>query len=646
MKKIVTLIFLLLSTFAFLLNAQSEFLAPLLENSIIIQNNKKEKTKAPELRTTAITSLNLPFSDDFYPNNIYPDASLWEDSNVYINMHYPINSISLGVATFDGLDKNGLPYSTNSNTIGIADFLTSKPIDLSSLDASANLYLSFYFQAKGNGQSPEDSDKLLVDFLHPTNGWTEVWQSPNVDSALLVSFRKVFISVEESFFSDTFRFRFKNIARLSGNNDHWHIDYVELDRDRNPIIEQNLPDVSYQSAEGSILKRYFVMPYNLIDSSEIADSHSVVVKNNFPLSAVDIIDRYSAKLTVPNLPIINFSGSLDFLSSQQVKTYNYSMFDFPQNITEDTVSLEILYQFSVSLEDSLNPLIIRNNNLTVIQEFGNYFAYDDGTPERAYQLEYGNSSEGSLAVQYFTPKPTILRGVRFHVANNNTNLNNTLFSIQVWKQITKGENSEDELLYNHPNLNINDLTKEFSNGLNDYYVYALDSFWIQSSDTVVSISDSFYIGITVTRLGNESLSQLPLGFDVNRSSKGSNYFKFPQDNVWLASSFDGSIIFNPIVGKRISNEYLITSLLESNIQEVRIYPNPATDKIRISDFNTDKIRKARIYSIDGRIAKEQLIETEGLIDVLSLQQGFYIIEFYDQNDNVHARARFIKSNGR
>jgi hypothetical protein len=542
-KKIVTFIFLLLSTYSFLLKAQNEVLSPLLENSVIIQNKKKEKPSAPALRTTAVNSLNLPFIDDFYPNNIYPDASLWEDSNVYINTHYPINSISLGVATFDGLDKNGLPYNTNPNAVGIADYLTSKPIDLSTLDASANLYLSFYFQAKGNGQSPENDDKLFVDFLHPTNGWTQVWQSPIIDSDLLVSFRKVFISVEEPFFSDTFKFRFKNIARLSGNNDHWHIDYVELDKNRNPVIEQNLPDVSYQSAEGSILKRYFIMPYNLIDSSEIADSHRVVVKNNFPLSAVDITDRYTAKFTKPNLPIINFSGSLDFLSSQQVKTYNYPMFNLPQNITEDTVSLEILYQFSVSLEDSLNPLIIRNNNLLVKQEFGNYFAYDDGTPERAYQLEYGNSNQGSLAVQYFTPKPTILRGIRFHVANNNTNLNNTLFSIQVWKQITKGENSEDELLYNHSGLNINDLTKEFGNGLNDYYVYALDSFRIQSGDSVLSISDSFYIGITIIRLGNESLSQLPLGFDVNRSSKGSNYFKFPQDNVWLASSFEGIYYF-------------------------------------------------------------------------------------------------------
>jgi hypothetical protein len=114
----------------------------------------------------------------------------------------------------------------------------------------------------------------------------------------------------------------------------------------------------------------------------------------------------------------------------------------------------------------------------------------------------------------------------------------------------------------------------------------------------------------------------------------------------LLHPLKGSIILNPIVGKRISDEYIITSLLERKIQELKIYPNPATDKIRISEFNSDKIRKARIYSIDGRIAKEQLIETEGLIDVHALQQGYYIIEFYDQHNNVQARARFIKSKGR
>lgn len=641
-----TIYLVVLFHFAFLINvnAQNEVLTPLLENNALFNVVKKEQTSKKALKLSKVNALTLPFFDDFYPNNIFPNSAFWEDSNVYINNHYPINPISQGVATFDGLDKIGLPYSNNPNALGIADFLTSKTIDLSSLNAGSNVYLSFYYQPKGHGQAPENEDKLIVEFLHPTDGWTQVWISPNLDALMSETFTKVFLSVEEVYLTDGFKFRFKNSVRLSGNNDHWHIDYVELDKGRNPVIEQKIPDVSFQNAIGGVLKRYSTMPYSLIDSSEIADSLRVVVKNNFPLSAVDITDKYTARLTSPNVPHLNYSGNLDFLASEEQKIYKYPMFSFPFNLPNDTVNLEILYQFKVSLEDSLNPIIIRNNNLLVKQQFGNYFAYDDGSPERAYQFEYGNSSEGSISVQYFTPKPTKLRGIRFHVANYNTLINNAQFSIKVWKKIGKAAGNEDELIYEQNELKISQFSKEFGNSLNDYFVYAISKNNILSGDSVLEVSDSFYIGMTFFKVTNEEFSLLPIGFDVNNNSKSNNFYKTTQNNVWIPSSFDGSLILNPIVGKKLKEEF-ITPIFTNETQELILYPNPAVDKIRIADTGNGAIQKAIIYTIDGRVAGEQLLYIDGLMDISALPQGYYFIEFYDQYSNIYARSRFVKVKG-
>jgi hypothetical protein len=78
----------------------------------------KQKSK---LRTTA---LSLPFIEDFYQTDVYPNVSKWQDNFVYINQTFQINPISIGVAIFDGINPVGQAYSLLSNAIGDADKLT------------------------------------------------------------------------------------------------------------------------------------------------------------------------------------------------------------------------------------------------------------------------------------------------------------------------------------------------------------------------------------------------------------------------------------------------------------------------------------------------------------------------------------------
>jgi hypothetical protein len=59
-------------------------------------------------KTTSIVLMDtLPFFDDFsYAyNSPYPTVKHWKDSNVYVNVGFATAPKSLGVATFDGLNK-------------------------------------------------------------------------------------------------------------------------------------------------------------------------------------------------------------------------------------------------------------------------------------------------------------------------------------------------------------------------------------------------------------------------------------------------------------------------------------------------------------------------------------------------------------
>jgi hypothetical protein len=96
-------------------------------------------------RTTAEgDTLQLPFFDDFAAYTGKPSANYWQpEGGVYINNQFGINPPSLNVATFEGIDAAGLPYSTITS-YGYTDVLTSKPINLAGLNpATAALYLSF-----------------------------------------------------------------------------------------------------------------------------------------------------------------------------------------------------------------------------------------------------------------------------------------------------------------------------------------------------------------------------------------------------------------------------------------------------------------------------------------------------------------------
>ena len=143
----------------------SELLPPSINN--YLQPNKKNQ----------IVSLSIPFLDDFYyaNSNNYPNQLLWQDSSTYVNIGYPIAPPSFGVATFDGLNKFGYPYLPSLNNLNLtfpADTLESQPINLYQtanqiLLPSDSIALSFYYQARGNGDPPELKDSLILDFYQP-----------------------------------------------------------------------------------------------------------------------------------------------------------------------------------------------------------------------------------------------------------------------------------------------------------------------------------------------------------------------------------------------------------------------------------------------------------------------------------------------
>jgi hypothetical protein len=160
--------FLLSFLFVNVAFTQDAIITPLKSRSI---QSEFKSALYPSKRALTDT-LKLPFFDDFTSTVGFPNALLWQDSNVYVNHHFAISPPTFGVATFDNLDRTGKPYRPLSgNTHGPSDTLTSSPINLLTYQSGLNtlnyqisdsIYLSFFYQAQGLGDPIDRSDSLVL----------------------------------------------------------------------------------------------------------------------------------------------------------------------------------------------------------------------------------------------------------------------------------------------------------------------------------------------------------------------------------------------------------------------------------------------------------------------------------------------------
>ncbi|MFT5832438.1 MAG: hypothetical protein ACI97N_000049 [Cognaticolwellia sp.] len=77
--------------------------------------------------------------------------------------------------------------------------------------------------------------------------------------------------------------------------------------------------------------------------------------------------------------------------------------------------------------------------------------------------------------------------------------------------------------------------------------------------------------------------------------------------------------------------------------DIRVYPNPAVDYIRITD--NDNVSKVWIYNILGKRVKAYDVEVSGMkFDIRDLPRGMYIVRLIDNNEELVMTRRINKIN--
>lgn len=637
MKHIVFSIFIFMSNLAI----SQEIISPLKYNPALLGNNIMHA--GPRDIGVSRDTLCLPFFNDFSNLNtildsvsttcgdtiyhetvsaIYPDAFFWSDSNAFINNTYPIIPPTFGVATLDGLNKFGKPYN-EASAYGKADYLTSKPIHLNETFVDS-IYLSFYYQPGGFGDFPESGDSLILEFKNIDSVWRVVWSVSNEEGEVNQAFKNIMIPVSGTeYLYDGFQFRFRNYAALYGNNDHWNIDYVYLDDNRS-FDDTLFRDVSFTAQPSSYLKHYRQMPWNQFknhQTEETASQFSIQMINNYN-TIVNTNHSYEVKEKYSGDEIVSTTSPIAVNFDPFSTTFNtYTTFTIPESTTgynEDSLTASFKYMLDPSSD-------IRRINDTLIydQAFYNYYAYDDGTAEKAYGL-IGTGAK--FALHFFANEPDTLKEVYIHWAYVDGNKSNLFFSLMVWEDIDTTLVSDDETVLFQADF----LSPKYVDSLNGFYVYRLTDYL--GNETPVVVDGDFYVGWLQTQA-----DLLNVGFDVNNVANNQAYFNL--GGVWEKSVFPGAIMIRPQVGGDYS-KYVQVSESENLIQQISVYPNPTSDILFFSDAKLNG-NNCIIYDIAGNKISEQMI-LNSHISVMNFSTGFYILQIQNKEQNTLSIAKFIK----
>lgn len=549
-------------------------------------------------------SISLPFWDDFSSGQI--SSSLWESMGVMPSMSLGIDPPTIGVCFLDGVDSRGSPYSRDRLVNGEGDQLISKPIDLSSLTLSAanTVFLSFFWQAGGKGEMPDVTDQLELHFLDSNGQWVKVWEVIGGNEALRQSFTQEMIRISPGFFHDTFRFKFQYVGRLSGPFDTWILDYVYLDKDRT-ASDYFYEDRALTKMPNSIFGKYTAIPRYLLETKG-NDYLSVItgqfnnMSNRFRAMEFslelrnhqtgELIKEINANTPINPVPQALERRNFTTRTSEPINWTESEPFDLETKLyltTGDRFKIRQIVNRDTVFEPAIDYRL--NDTVRHILPVRDFLAYDNGSVDYSAGI---NQTAGMLAVRYEVDGEAYVSGVSINFTNYLQRGN--ALELMIWDSLGRQPIYKEEVLI--PDTE------------------TLAEFGFFPIDSTIRVSGSFYVGFT----------------------------QFTNDFIYVGldkSTDNGDEIFFNVYGTWEQNRTVAGSLMmrahltnadpnppnENGREEVRIYPNPVSQKLVI-EGEADQIQ---VFDFLGReiTLPLEVVKNRKVLTFANQQRGIYVIRY-------------------
>ena len=571
------------------------------------------------------------------------------------------------------------------------------------LSPADSVYLSFYYQPQGRGNDPQPKDSLVLEFGHYTNDsifwyvdsieislgvyispddtifpddilfspcdstwgttvfdtlyfldyvtlpcdsvyrpdtdWEWVWSSKgmtldtfkvNVANTDTGYFKQVMIPLTDTnFFRKDFQFRFFNYASIASDNlqswqsncDYWSVDFIYLNHGRTRE-DTTYEYITFTDRAPSFLKEYESMPF-----TQYRDDPTNAIKGGLEMYISNMDDIQQTA---------NYFYTVDNDAGGEVYTYpggswslekfidygyiTYQPFAFPevQGIFPPFGNRDSAY-FDITHYLVGDQALGLSDTMSYRQKFYNYYAYDDGTAEFGYGLTPAGSQ---LAYQFTLSKRDTLRAVQMFFNKTLTGANEQFFYLAVWKDLN---GKPGDIVY------IKEREKPyFEDSLYRFHTYYLDS--------VLPVQGTFYVGWIQTTTHN-----LNVGFDSYNDASAHIFYN--TSGVWDRSSFTGSLMIRPVLGKKLKDD---PELKTGSVDYFLVSPNPSLDgKLSIKfmgqprgetkaieilpDDEVSNYIEVEVYNIVGQRVYYSPYNPQ--INLSFLEPGIYIMRLNDKSNN-------------
>lgn len=500
----------------------------------------------------------LPFFDDFSSPDI--TSAQWNLGGTLVNNGYAPLPPTIGMATLDAFDAEGRLYPNELGQKYSGDTLTSAVLRLDSafvpysrpLSVDDSVYLSFFYlpgggygnRWQGVGDVPEEGDSLVLEFYDASaDTWRWMWSSAGVMADTLFArtgsywqFCNVLID-DPAFFSDGFRFRFRNYCSLDvntkkgflSNSDQWNIDYVYLNAGRTRT-DSTLRDVAFVQPPQSMLSHYQAMPFVQYRPSEMRSELDLMITNRFSNELAtnygyQIFDDRGQEVFTYDGGFENAPVYWDSMSYQQASPHAHPSLGWsvPAGMTEPT-AYTIVHGLREGVSGDAYP---QNDTIRFRQVFDNYYAYDDGTSENGYGIS-STYPRVKLACRFDLNQEDTLTAIQLYFNRTYREQNADIrFLLTVWDD-AGGE--PGSVIYQDASRR----RPEFA-GLNQFVRYVLEQPLV--------CSGTIHVGLEQT-----TADVINLGFDRNCDASSRIFYRAGTE--WQTTILQGALMLRPYFGAK------------------------------------------------------------------------------------------------
>ncbi len=567
------------------------------------------------LATSVCPKRTLPFFDDFASGL---DTQWCANRGVWVNNTLAYRAPTIFVASFDGVNAAGMPYSfADPAKMGVADSLISPAFDLKNYHPGDSITLSFFYQSGGLGEAPNEQDSLVLIFKTRTGTWKKIWFAlPDTTK----DFRLARVVLRDSaWYHENFQFAFYNIARTSGPFDVWNLDYVYFFEPANDNPRTRF-DIAVCSSFSPLLGKYRTMPF-------------IQFKARNPTTDTAFVEVFnlSQELKLIAHPVTlrqyeEVDSVFFLLKEQRVTTFSQGIYQSDQstNLIEAGERLNVAVPIStdwmrtanldscwleaeIALNTQENAPIrtTLNDTLRYRIPLKNFYAYDDGTAEYGIGLR---QRFAKLAVRFVLEREDFLTDVDIYMPRIGFDQQGQVYRLYIWKHIDKRDTRFDKALL------IQARTVQYSNTLNRFIRLSLVPPKPRLEDLIL-VRDTFYIGI-------QQLSEqmTPLGFDLNSNSQTETFYNI--GTKWEPSTEPGSIMIRPV----FRDGLVQVGLNDEPGLSVCPIPNPAKGEFWL---NHPQITLVELIDTQGRKVLSTRPDSEGKVAVDGVLPGLYLVKISD-----------------